>query len=363
MRIAVYTISKNEEKFAKRFMECIKDEADGVFVTDTGSTDKTIEILRAEGAIVNSIKVTPWRFDVARQISMNFVPADYDVLVCIDLDEILSPGWRAEVEKSFADGQIDRLRYQYVWNFLPDGREGITFWYDKIHTRHGFRWVKPVHEVMDFAGPHRERQGYNSEFKLYHHPDPTKSRGSYLGLLELATKEAPEDDRSSHYLGREYMYYGMNNEAITELSRHLKLESAQWRVERAASMRFLGRCFDRLGNVEEAHTWFLRSCAEASGEREPWVELGKHYYYRQMLPQAYFAMSQAIAIEEKPATYICEPSAWGEEPFDIASVSAYQMGMKEESLRLAKKALEYAPDNERIAKNVESISNELSKNL
>lgn len=359
MKIGVYTISKNEEKFAKRFMECIKDEADGVFVTDTGSSDRTVEILREEGAVVNQIVVKPWRFDVARQISMNFVPADYDVLVCIDLDEVLSKGWRAEVEKSFADGSIDRLRYPYVWNFLPDGREGITFWYDKIHTRNGFRWIKPVHEVMDFAGPHQERQGYNGNFKLFHYPDPTKSRGSYLGLLELACKEEPNDDRSSHYLGREYMYYGMNNEAIAELSRHLELPTATWKVERAASMRFLGRCFDRIGDKDTAHTWFLRSVAEAPTEREPWVELGKHYYYKNEYPGAYFAMMKALDIVEKPATYICEPEAWGSLPNDIASVSADAMGMHEQALAHAEKAHEIEPDNERIAKNIQFMKDKI----
>ena len=50
-----------------------------------------------------------------------------------------------------------------------------------------------------------------------HYPDSTKSRSSYLPLLELAIKENPENDRNMHYLGREYMYYGKYEEAITTL--------------------------------------------------------------------------------------------------------------------------------------------------
>ena len=37
---------------------------------------------------------------------------------------------------------------------------------------------------------------------------------SYLPLLEIAFKDNPNDPRCVHYLGREYMYYNRNDEAI-----------------------------------------------------------------------------------------------------------------------------------------------------
>lgn len=353
MKIAIYTICKNEEAFVARFMESAR-EADGVFVTDTGSSDDTVRQLKLEGATVNEIVVMPWRFDVARNISLSFVPEDYDVCVCIDLDEVLSPGWRDAVEASFKSGNVDRLRYKYVWNTLPDGREGTTFWYDKIHTRNGFRWVKPVHEVMTFDG--EERQEYNYDFTLYHYPDASKSRGSYLGLLELAVREEPHDDRSSHYLGREYMYYDMNEQSINELLRHLSLPSAAWKAERAASMRFIGRCYDRLGNREEAHHWFLRACAESPIDREPWVELGKHYYSHQDHLGTFYAMSKALQIVERPASYICEPFAWDETPYDLLAVSAWPLGLHDVARDAANKAFEINPNDERLGNNIKLMS-------
>ena len=50
-RICVYAICKNEEKFAEAWMDSIQ-EADIVVVVDTGSTDHTVEKLRARGARV-----------------------------------------------------------------------------------------------------------------------------------------------------------------------------------------------------------------------------------------------------------------------------------------------------------------------
>ena len=46
MKIVVYAICKNESRFADRWMDSMS-EADQIVVLDTGSTDDTIERLRA----------------------------------------------------------------------------------------------------------------------------------------------------------------------------------------------------------------------------------------------------------------------------------------------------------------------------
>lgn len=352
LKIAVYGICKNEEQFVKRFMESIKHEADMVIITDTGSTDNTVQLLRDEGAIVHEITMKPWQFDTPRNVSLSFVPEDIDVCVCIDLDEVLTPGWRAAVEKAWLPGTT-RLRYQYVWSTLPDGRPGITFWYDKIVSRKGYRWVKPVHEILKYYNG-EEVQVYApvDSFKLFHYPDASKSRGSYLPLLELGCKDEPDDDRNSHYLGREYMYYRMWNESIVELKRHLALPSANWNVERCASMRFISRSYLALDNKQESEVWGLKACAEAPNEREPWLDLGKVYYKYQNWSGLYFTMKQLLNIESKPTSYICETDAWNGIPYDMASIAAYYMGMFKEAVELSKIAVSLEPDDDRIKNNL-----------
>ena len=51
MKVCVYAIAKNEEKFALRWIKSMQ-EADEVIVLDTGSTDKTVQILKENGAIL-----------------------------------------------------------------------------------------------------------------------------------------------------------------------------------------------------------------------------------------------------------------------------------------------------------------------
>ena len=92
-KIAVYAITKNEEKFAKRWYESMS-EADAIYVLDTGSDDNTVSLLKELGANVSVKEFNPWRFDVARNESLEMVPEDFDICVCTDLDEVFVPGWR-----------------------------------------------------------------------------------------------------------------------------------------------------------------------------------------------------------------------------------------------------------------------------
>ena len=82
MKIVVYAICKNERPFADRWMASMS-EADEVCVLDTGSTDGTPQRLEELGAKVSVQVITPWRFDVARNQSLELVPEDADLWVWI----------------------------------------------------------------------------------------------------------------------------------------------------------------------------------------------------------------------------------------------------------------------------------------
>ncbi len=72
MRVAVYTIALNEEKFLNSWFESVKD-ADYLLIADTGSSDDTVEKAKALGVSVIRIKVSPWRFDIARNTALSFI--------------------------------------------------------------------------------------------------------------------------------------------------------------------------------------------------------------------------------------------------------------------------------------------------
>ncbi len=351
MKIVVYAISKNEAQFAHRWMDSMS-EADQVVVLDTGSEDGTADRLRARGAFVAVEEIRPWRFDRARNRSLELVPEDVDICVCTDLDEVFHPGWRAALEQAWVPG-AGQARYRYTWSFQKDGSEGVVFWQEKIHARRGYRWSHPVHEVLQWTGEGEPGPTVTAEgVQLDHHPDPNKSRGQYLPLLELSVQEDPEDDRNLHYLGREYLYYGRWDDCIRTLERHLALPKAVWRDERAASMRYIARAYARKGEGEQAQSWYLRAAAEAPYLREPWVDLAYFLYERREWDGVLYATACALKLRERPRTYICEAQAWGSLPHDLRCQAFFHTGRIPQALEEARLALEASPQEARLAGNV-----------
>lgn len=351
MKIVVYTICKNEEQFVDQWMDSMS-EADEVVVLDTGSTDATVEKLRSRGARVTVETISPWRFDTARNRSLELVSPDADICVCTDLDEVFHPGWRPLLEAAWLPS-AGQATYRYTWSFNPDGSEGVVFWYEKIHARHGYRWVHPVHEVLMWTGEGAPGPTVTAAgIQLDHHPDPTKSRGQYLPLLELSVEEDPDDDRNVHYLGREYMFYGRWDDCIRTLKHHLAMPRAVWADERSASMRYIARSYGMKGERDKARDWYLRAIAEAPHLREPYMDLACLLYEDQQWEGVLYFTGCALTILHRPRTYICEAASWGSLPYDLRSIAFYHTGRMALALEAARQALALEPSNQRLQGNV-----------
>lgn len=358
MKIYVYAICKNEAKFALRWARSMA-EADGMIVLDTGSQDDTVDLLRGAGAVVYRDTIEPWRFDEARNRSLSLVPEDADICVCTDLDEEFHPGWRKLLEAVWQPDTC-RAAYRYTWNFQPDGSEGHVFWLDKIHARHGYRWTHPVHEVLKWMGPGEEKRITVEGIQLDHHADPEKSRAQYLALLELSVKEDPEDDRNMHYLGREYLFRGRWDDCIRTLERHLSMPTARWADERCASMRYLARACAAKGQTKEAESWGWRAVAEAPHLREPYVELAWMLYQRQDWEGVIFLTGRALAIAQRPQSYISEGAAWGSLPWDLRALGLFYTRQLPAALQAARQACLLSPGDQRLRDNLSRIEKALN---
>ncbi|MHB1313874.1 MAG: tetratricopeptide repeat-containing glycosyltransferase [Christensenellales bacterium] len=357
-KVCVYAICKNEEPFVDRWVDSMS-EADIMVVTDTGSSDGTIEKLEGRGVTVYQDEVKPWRFDRARNIALAHVPEDVDICVSTDLDEVFEPGWRKKLESAWAEGTI-RARYHYTWSFCPDGAPGVTFYYDRIHARKGYEWVNPIHECLKYLGDVAEKCIWCPDVRLLHYPDNTKSRSYYLPLLELAVLEKPEEPRNYHYLGREYMFAGMWDRCIDNLKKHLSLPNSFWNEERSASMRFIARAYKAKENYIEAKAWLYKAIAEAPHLREPYVEMAKLMYEKKDWAGIYHMVTDALNIKER-SVYINDAWCWDYTLYDFGALSAYYLGMKELSLGFAGKALELSPQDERLKNNFKIIQQALNQ--
>ena len=376
-KICVYAITKNEEQFVEKWYDSMK-EADAVVVLDTGSTDKTVEKLKALGAIVETKIIDPWRFDVARNESLKLVPDDCNILLSTDLDEWLEPGWSKPLREEWVEGKHERGVYKYSWSHLPNGESGRIFRYDKIHSRK-WKWRAPVHELL-FNDETNSNLYYGEnvldlfdKMHLHHYPDQTKSRASYLPLLELRAEENPEDYYGLIYLSHEYYYRGKYGKSIALLNRILADYSDKYNsIEKASCYLFMGDSFvalskevkenDKLEHLHNAILAYNDAINIDSTYIEPYLNMSKVYIELNEYDYAEFYIKQGLKKCYRHFTWVERDTSWSYEPWDLLCLATFYNGKKADSIKYAAKALSFEPENERLKSNLNRCL-ELTDNL
>lgn len=341
MKIAVYTIAKNEEQFVERWFNSAKD-ADYLLIADTGSNDGTIELANSLGINTIQLSINPWRFDDARNAALAQIPADIDYCISLDMDEVLSDGWRKELES--INPIITRPTHKLIASWTKDGKPDLEFNAVRIHSRNGYRWRHPIHEALYYYGS-REVSGIVN-ITIEHHPDNSKSRGQYLPLLKMAAQEDPMSDRNAFYYARELYFHKMFKDASNEFRRHLSLPTSTWRAERSASMRYLAKC-----SVGEEEYWLNMAMEEYPEGREQVVDLSEYYYKNKDWEKCKEYALKSLEIKDKNLGYFIEADAWTWKPYDLLAISCYHLGEFEAAVENGQKAVDLF-DDERLKNNL-----------
>jgi glycosyltransferase involved in cell wall biosynthesis len=345
VKIAVYTIALNEEKFVERWYESSKD-ADYHLILDTGSSDKTVAKAKKLGINVVVASVSPWRFDVARNTALALLPNDIDMCIAMDMDEVLVDGWREELEK--IEPGVTRPRHTFTFSFNPDGSPAFQFGGNRVHARQGYIWKYPIHEILMPYNINEVQSWVNLE--MQHHPDASKSRDQYFPMLEAASREDPEDARIAFYYGRELYYRRMYKEAAEQLNYFLQLPSATWVGDRSDALIIISRCTN---DLVEARQWAWMAIQEAPDRREGYVRMATICYHTENYEEGLMYAERALAITERPLQYMCEDWAWDWQVLDVAAICAWVLGDVDKARKYGIEALEMNPEHERLKKNVE----------
>lgn len=332
MKLAVYGICKNEAQFVERFMTNL-GEADGVYISDTGSDDKTVELLRSHGAIVFDERIDPFRFDFARNRALANVPSNVDVVISLDLDEVIEPGWREKIETEFANNpSLTSLCYHSIYTRDRDNRPKVSLPMDRIHRRSGFSWVYPVHETLRF-----EQNGikplnkYCSAIVVNHYPDVNKPR-KYDKLMDIAISEYPDDRRMVFFYAREKARVQHYGEALQAYRHYLKLTEddaggngavAQYR---GMVCRNIGKIVDKQGG--SMLPWMLRAVGESQFSRENWYWLAKAWMKEKNWPSVKAACANALLLNRRENALGIEEAAWDDEVIKAMMSGAGQQRLK-----------------------------------
>lgn len=265
--IGVAIICKNEEAMIARCLNSVK-WADQIVVADTGSQDRTHEIIRQFGIEPDLGFVWCDRFDLANNYAKSKLTTDW--VLSIDCDEILLSSEaevRAAIEKA-----TDVVRVTMV----AEGANN-TFGFGRIfRNTPEIYWVASIHKHLNVPGEGEDvgdiriMYGYSPAHEL----DIDRS----LRMLEKAVADGEGLPRNLYYLGREYWYKQRYQEAIDTFKRYIPM--AHWRAELADAYLIMAQVYEAMRMPEDCAMHCLQAILINSNFKEA-IE----YMARMSLPE------------------------------------------------------------------------------
>lgn len=95
-------IVKNEERCLDKWLKAVRNFVDEIYITDTGSTDKTIEIAKKHKAHISHFDLGKW-LCCSSYFSLERSECDWNLV--LDADEYLIDGKRKDIDKFLMNGE------------------------------------------------------------------------------------------------------------------------------------------------------------------------------------------------------------------------------------------------------------------
>lgn len=213
--LACYFITKNAEKTIKACIDSIITVCDEIVVVDTGSEDKTIEILDSY-----KLKVKRYHFDwvndysAARNFALSKVKADYALMV--DSDEQFTHELR-ETITNLKEHEFYGIDWWDMWilhynkTVTPDTYLGAK---QIVRMACNPHWKYRTHEKLYADTSNIANIGYSSGYVLHKHHGGTHPKSNYYRYAELYYNDINgsnhlTSDKSAHYFY--YMFFTLKD--------------------------------------------------------------------------------------------------------------------------------------------------------
>lgn len=146
MNITLCMIVKNEEKYIKNCLDNALKLANKAIIVDTGSNDKTKEIIMEFGEKVKLIERT-WNNDFAQARNESLKYADGEWILVLDADEILNCS-KDNIINTIKKTKAEALNIP-ITNILSEGTNQNSQAYMRIFKNRGYRYYRAVHEQIN----------------------------------------------------------------------------------------------------------------------------------------------------------------------------------------------------------------------
>ena len=260
-KIALCMIMKNEERVLAECLSSVRPYVDSIYIADTGSTDKSVEIAESFGAIVSRIH-WPNSFSAARNHSLDMAQ-DEDYILWIDCDDTMPPHCGEAMRRLVASAE-DRVTGYLMQVHIPPGpgADGLIV-VDHLKLCRNFkdqraiRFTGRIHEqLLDSvykAGGIVERTDIYVVHSGYDHSAEGQARKREREdlLLGLDEEEQPNHPFPKWNLGMTAYYRGDYETAIIKLQECLALAGPRDSTNRKA-YSLLSAAYGHLRNADKA---------------------------------------------------------------------------------------------------------------
>ncbi len=270
--ISLCMIVKNEEMHIARCLDSIAGLVDEIVIVDTGSVDRTVEIV---SNYTKNVYSYPWKDDFSDARNYSFSKATKDYCMWMDADDILD---ETEKEKFLQLKQTltpdtDMVMMKYHTSFDEAGSPSFSYFRERwIRNCPQYRWTGAVHEVI----PPNGKLVYSDiaiSHKKMHATDPDRNLRIYEKLI---ADGKPLDARQQYYYGRELYYHKQYEKAISVMEQFL-LSADGWVENKIEACSICACCHYALGQEQAALTTLLRSMSYDLPRAEICCEIGKYF--------------------------------------------------------------------------------------
>jgi len=249
--ISLVMIVKDEEEILRKSVDAVKSIADEFIIVDTGSTDKTKEIIAEYGKVYEIPFVD---FVQTKNESLKLATGDY--ILFMDADEVVVSG--LDKLKEYADkGEYDAVSAHIIEGPL-DNLNVITNTYFRHRLwKNDGKWAfqgPGVHEVICGSG----KIAYDRDIHVRHeHIKRNKAElanqwsQKYVEILQKALEKNPKDGRALFYLARTYKDLSKFTEAIDIYEEYLTVPDNNFLDERWQAAYDIANCWKRLGEYSK----------------------------------------------------------------------------------------------------------------
>jgi len=338
-------IVKNEEDTIGDCLSSVKDVVDEIVIVDTGSTDKTKEIV---SEFTDKIYDFTWIDDFSAARNESFSHATKEYIMWLDADDILKPEDAQKLKdlKETLSPNVDVVHFIYNYGFDDKGNVTLSFYRERLVKRiRNFKWVGFIHEYIATMGTQ-----LNSDIIVTHcrvHGNPDRNINIYRKKLEEGYTLTVRD---YYYYGRELYYHRSLDEAIEVLSKFLTLDG--WIEDRLSAIISIGDCYIWKGEYDKAREILLKGLGETIPRAEMVYRIGTSYLSEGKYEQAIFWYEMIFNIQ-KPTDVrgFVYDEYWTWKPHLQLCLCYSKMGDNKRALEENKKAATYVPDDSSVLHN------------